>query len=272
MAIPLPSQDFEPAYYEVQAFVKNEKAPVFHAFFGRNFGKSKGVYSSLNCGTGSEDHSDMVHENRQVVAELAGCAADNIVTVHQVHSAICAKVEKPWPQEGRPQADALVTDVPGLALAVLTADCAPVLFYADVKGKPVIGAAHAGWRGALEGVLESTVEALEALGAQREEIRACIGPCIGVSSYEVQERFAEPFLKESEENERFFKSARRQGRLMFDLAGYCAAKLAGQGLRNVFIKDLDTYFNEEDFFSYRRATHRGEKDYGRQMSLIVIKA
>ena len=163
-----------------------------------------------------------------------------------------------------------MTDVPGMGLGILTADCAPVLFYAEGK-KPVIGAAHAGWGGAFKGVLESTLQGMEELGAAREEIRACIGPCIHKTSYEVGAEFYQRFVEEDFENERFFQSSRKKDHFMFDLAGYCASRLQKAGLKRVYIKDIDTYFNEEDFFSYRRPVHRGEKDYGRQISAIAIK-
>ncbi|HOO82901.1 MAG TPA: laccase domain-containing protein, partial [Alphaproteobacteria bacterium] len=167
---------------------------------------------------------------------------------------------------------AMVTDVSGLALGVLTADCAPVLFYGKKSdGAPVVGAAHAGWGGALKGVLDNTLAMMLELGAVPESIRACIGPCIGQKSYEVRDDFADTFLEEDGRNEVFFTAGRCAGHLQFDLPGYCAAKLGRAGVKNVLIKDLDTYFNEEDFFSYRRATHRHEKDYGRQISVIMIQ-
>jgi hypothetical protein len=265
-------RDFDPVYYDMDSFVDNKASPVFHGFFGRQGGESKGVYAGLNCALGSQDNPEAIFVNRRVIAEIAGCDPEAITTVYQVHSNICVYTDKPFAPDERPKADALVTDVPGLALGILTADCAPVLFYAKKPdGRPLIGAAHAGWSGALNGVLESTVRELEKLGADVHTIKACIGPCIGPVSYEVTEDFAEAFIEENPENERFFRAARRTGHLMFDLAGYCAFKLAELGLKEVLIKDLDTYFNEEDFFSYRRAVHRKEEDYGRQISLIMIK-
>lgn len=253
-------------------FTDNETAPVFHAFFGRAGGVSGDIYASLNCGVGSADEPERVTENRRRIAASTGVAPENFLTLHQIHSDKCVTVKEIWDMKDRPQADAFVTDVPGIALGILTADCAPVLFYGEnAKGKPVVGAAHAGWGGALKGVLESTVKAMNALGAESAKIRACIGPCIGRASYEVTEEFSAPFLEQDEANEKFFAAGKRPSHLMFDLAGYCASRLAGAGLRQVFIKDLDTYFNEEDFFSYRRSTHRQEKDYGRQASVICIK-
>lgn len=244
---------------------------VFHGFFGRLGGTSKGVYHALNCGPGSDDAIESVQENLGIVADAAGIEVDNILTLYQVHGKTCLSVDAPWPLLQRPEADAFVTDKPGIGLGILTADCVPVLFYGEkADGSPVIGAAHAGWKGAVGGVLESTVAGMLACGSEMTSIRAAIGPCIGQSSYEVGPEFGVPFIAESEENERFFKPSRKPSHHMFDLPGYCAAKLASCGISKVSIKDLDTYFNEEDFFSYRRATHRGEKDYGRQISLIAI--
>jgi YfiH family protein len=173
------------------------------------------------------------------------------------------------PHKERPQADAQVTDVPGLAISILTADCAPVLFYGRNDKGPVIGAAHAGWKGALGGVLDSTVYEMEEYGVKAKDIKAAIGPCISKRSYEVGQDFAAPFLNEDPENERFFMNG-GAGKLMFDLPGYCAARLYNCGLTNVAITGIDTYANERDYFSFRRATHRKEPDYGRQISVIVI--
>ncbi len=259
----------EELYFRVPGFTDGLQAPVFHGFFGRFGGLSKNVYASLNCGPGSDDNPEHVKANRKIVADVAGCAPDHLLSLHQVHGDVCVRVEAVW--SARPQADAMVTDKPGFALGILTADCAPVLFAGQkTDGAPVIGAAHAGWGGALRGILESTVREMTALGAEPGSLKACIGPCIGKASYEVKDEFATPFYQEDDENERFFKAAKAPGHLMFDLAGYCAFKLFKAGVRDVLIKDLDTYFHEEDFFSYRRATHRSEKDYGRQISVIKI--
>lgn len=259
-------------YFDMQRFGDNTNDPVFHGFFGRQGGFSKGVYNGLNCGRGSDDAPENVKANLGAIAEMIGVAPDHILTLHQVHGKSCAVVSDIWDIENRPQADAFVTDRAGIALGILTADCAPVLFSGKkADGAAVIGAAHAGWKGAIGGALDSTVQKMVQIGAEINSITACIGPCIAQGSYEVTEDFFTPFEKEDPENERFFMAARREGHLMFDLAGYCAFRLAKLGLKNVFIKDLDTYFNEEDFFSYRRATHRDEKDYGRQISLILIK-
>lgn len=272
METALSLQDSEPVYYSLKNFLDNDKGKAFHGFFGRQGGFSAGIYTSLNCGPGSEDDIDAILKNRRIVSDVAGISSDNLLSLHQVHSDICVKVEEPWDVMQRPQADAMVSDTPGIGLGILTADCVPVLFYGEnSKGKPVIGAAHAGWKGALKGILESTLSAMEELDVRKEAIKACIGPCINKTSYEVSEELYERFTGESDENDRFFISGKRPGHFMFDLAGYCAFKLYKVGLSNIYIKDLDTYFNEEDFFSYRRAVHRGEEDYGRQVSLIAIK-
>jgi hypothetical protein len=264
----LPDLQPKELYACVPAFTPGS---VFHGFFGRAGGVSKGVYHALNCGPGSDDAIESVKENLAIVAEAPGLKAEQIVTLHQVHGDTCVRVEKPWPLLDRPQADAAVTDKPGIGLGILTADCAPVLFFAEkADGSPVIGAAHAGWKGAVGGVLESVVKAMQAYGLKPGSLRAAIGPCIGQASYEVGPDFPAPFLDENPENEKFFRPARKHGHFQFDLPGYCAAKLASIGVSQVAIKDLDTYFNEEDFFSYRRTTHRGDKDYGRQISLIAI--
>lgn len=270
MTKPSIRQGSDPLYFQQAEFSSPD---VFHGFFSRHGGVSKDIYASLNCGMGSGDDRDNVLQNKGIVAGIAGCTAESLLNVHQVHSAECVVVDKPWEEDNKPKADAMVTDKPEIALGVLTADCAPVLFKGKKEdGMPVVGAAHAGWGGALKGVLEASVEAMVGLGARIETIQAVIGPCIGQASYEVSDDFAVPFLDEDDENERFFKAGQRDGHLMFDLPGYCAFKLSKAGLKSVFIKDLDTYFNEEDFFSYRRTTHRHEKDYGRQVSVIMIKS
>jgi hypothetical protein len=259
-------------YYRVPGFANPADESVFHGFFGRQGGVSKGVYNALNCGPGSDDAIENVRENLEIVATQAGLEANSILLLHQVHGKTCLKAEKPWPILNRPEADGVVTDVPGLGLGILTADCAPVLFQArKADGSPVIGAAHAGWKGALGGILASTVEQIKSYGVKPSDISAAIGPCIGQVSYEVGAEFFEAVLRDDEAAEKFFKSARKADHHMFDLAGYCAMKLAACGLANIAIKDLDTYFNEEDFFSYRRTTHRADKDYGRQISLIAIR-
>jgi len=196
-----------------------------------------------------------------------------LVTVHQVHSATCHIIDKPFAEgAARPEADAMATDKAGLALGVLTADCTPILFAGvKVDGAPVIGAAHSGWGGSLKGVGEATVDKMLALGATLESIQATIGPCIGPKSYEVSVGFEAPFLQCDPADEHFFREARKDGHLMFDMPGYVASRLARHGVQNVTITGHDTCALEDDFFSYRRKTHNDEPDYGRQMSAIVIK-
>jgi YfiH family protein len=258
-----------PQVFELQSF---SASGIFHGFFGRNGGVSTDVYASLNCGPGSNDAPAAVQHNREIVAKMAGCAPENLLSVYQEHGLVCVVARQSWGAD-RPRGDAMVTDILGLALGILTADCAPVLFHGQkADGAPVIGAAHAGWGGALKGVLENTVREMMTLGAVPNSIKAAIGPCIAQASYEVREEFAAPFAEHDEESERFFKSARKSGHLMFDLAGYCALRLAKAGVQDVSIADLDTYAREGDFFSYRRSTHRGEANYGRQISVIAIRA
>lgn len=257
-------------YYTVPGFV-SEDIPVFHGFFGRQGGVSTGIYSSLNCGPGSDDNPADVKENRYLVAEAVGCEPDHLLYLYQVHGDDCVVVDDGYDVLARPEADGYVTDRPGIALGILTADCAPILFYGlKGSGEPVIGAAHAGWGGALKGVSESVVKQMKALGAVKDTIVACIGPCIAQTSYEVTTDFQKPFLEESKENAQFFEASPKEGHLQFDLAGYNAFKLYKLGIRNVLKKEIDTFFNEEDFYSYRRTTHRKESDYGRQISVIKI--
>lgn len=266
-------RDFKsPPYFTMEAFLDNDEGPVIHGFFGRVGGVSEGIYDSLNCGLGSHDHGAAVEENLARVGAAIGITADHILTLYQVHSERCLPANAPRPVTERPEGDAQVSDRAGLALAVLTADCAPVLFYGEKEdGAPVIGAAHAGWKGAQAGILGSTVQKMRDLGAAPESLRACVGPCIAQSSYEVDEGFAARFMEDSEDHERFFKSSRRAGHYLFDLSGYCAARLFDLGVARVALMDRDTYVNEADFFSYRRKTHKDEADYGRQISLIMIK-
>lgn len=237
-----------------------------HGFLGRRGGVSTGIHAGLNVGLGSEDEREAILRNRDLArdAVLPGAA---LVTVHQVHSPDVVTVTAPIPADARPKADALVTDRPGLLLGVLTADCVPVLFADAARG--IVGAAHAGWKGALGGVTDATIGAMTSLGARREAIACAIGPCIGRASYEVSEGFEQPFMAQDEENARFF-SAGRPGHLQFDIAGYVAARLASAGVGTVTLLDEDTYSQPERFFSYRRACHAGEAGYGREISLIGL--
>ena len=238
---------------------------VAHGFLGRRGGVSTGVCTGLNVGTGSGDDPAAIEENRRR-AVAAVLPDTRLVTVYQVHSADCA-VAQPWALTDRPKADAIVTDRPGLLLGILTADCAPVLLADEKAG--VVGAAHAGWKGALAGVTDSTVTAMERLGARRERIAAAIGPCNARVSYEVDDAFARRFEDADPENERFFAGG-RPGHHRFDLEAYVAARLAAAGIGRVDALGLDTYADESRFYSFRRATHRGEPDYGRQISLIGV--
>lgn len=239
---------------------------VPHGFLGRRGGVSEGACAGLNVGLGSRDDRDAIAENRRrAVASVAPGA--RLATVHQVHSPHAVFAAAPWPDDARPHADALVTNRPGLALGILTADCAPVLF-ADA-GAGVIGAAHAGWKGAFGGVVESTLAAMEKLGAARGGIVAAIGPAIARRSYEVDDAFHRRFVEADPENDRFFTGG-RDGHHQFDLEGYVAARLAAAGVGRVEALGLDTYSGPDRFFSYRRATHEGLPDYGRQLSLIAL--
>lgn len=253
--------------FEVEGFL-DDAAVVRYGFFGRQGGVSEGLYNSLNCGAGSDDGVLQVVENKESVREEIG--ASHLVTLHQVHSKRCVVVDAPI-DGAPPEADAMVTDKAGIALGVLTADCAPVLFYGEkADGAPVVGAAHAGWGGAFRGVLGETVAQMTALGAEVLSIRAAVGPCIAQSSYEVSDAFAVPFVEEDEANERFFVAGEKDGHLMFDLPAYCGFKLSKAGVMQVSMQGMDTYAQEDRFFSYRRATHRDEPDYGRQISVIAI--
>ncbi|PCI56168.1 MAG: hypothetical protein COB36_05135 [Alphaproteobacteria bacterium] len=259
-------------YYTENTFVKPENSDVFHGFFTRHGGVSASPFAGLNCGLGSDDHKGDIQANRQLVAEATGLSsAENLLSLYQVHGAKVVYVDKPWSANGRPKADGFVTDQMDIGLAILTADCAPALFmgYKD-NGDPVIGAAHAGWKGALGGVLGNVVEAMENLGVSKNSINACVGPCISKSSYEVSLDFIDPFIEENEESERFFFSGSKEGHVMFDLTGYCAWRLFRAEVKKISLLDRDTYSGETDFFSYRRATHRNEEGYGRQISVICI--
>lgn len=237
-----------------------------HGFLGRIGGVSVGIHAGLNIGIGSDDDAAAVAENRAraIAAVLPGA---RLLSPYQVHSADCVTVTTPFDDTARPHADALVTDRPGLALGIVTADCAPVLL-ADVQAG-VVGAAHAGWKGALGGVTDATIQAMVALGAQRDRIAAAIGPCIARASYEVDEGFARRFEADDPTNERFFAEG-RAGHFQFDLEAYVAHRIAAAGVPRVAMLGLDTYADEARFFSFRRATHRGEPGYGRQISIIAL--
>ena len=239
---------------------------VPHGFLGRRGGVSTGELAGLNVGYGSGDERDSIAENRAraIAAVLPGA---ELATVHQIHSANVVRVERSWAHEDRPHADSMVTDRPGLLLGILTADCAPVLL-ADAEAG-VVGAAHAGWRGALAGVTDAVIAAMEDLGARRERIAAAVGPCIGRDSYEVDQAFRAKFLEADPGNQRFFAGG-PAGKPHFDLERYVIARLEAVGIGSVEALGLDTYADADRFFSYRRATHRGEADYGRQIAMIAV--
>jgi YfiH family protein len=251
----------------IQAPALASQSGIRHAFFTRQGGVSDGIYASLNGGIGSSDEPAKVQENRRRMAEALGVEHDALISVYQVHSPDAVIVEGPWRGE-RPKADALVTAMPGLALGITTADCGPVLF-ADEEAR-VIGAAHAGWRGAVTGVLESTLTAMERLGARREKIVAVLGPTISQNAYEVGPDFIRRFTEEAPGHERFFKEAERPDHAMFDLPGFIGGRLEAAGIGAFTNLGLCTYSDEERFFSYRRTTHRKEPDYGRLISAITL--
>lgn len=243
---------------------------IHHGFFTREGGVSKGIYASLNCGYGSGDDKEAVKENRARVAQTLSIEGDKLLTVHQIHSPTVIQVTQAWTPADAPRADAMVTNEPNIALGVLAADCAPVLF-ADATAR-VAGAAHAGWKGAFGGVLEATIEAMIDLGAARERIVAAIGPCISRNAYEVGPEFIARFLEADNANSKWFTPSERENHFMFDLPAYAASRLEGAQISTVAQLGLCTYADDKRFFSYRRTTHRGEGDYGRQMSAIALRA
>ena len=241
---------------------------IRHAFFTRAGGVSEGLYESLNGGIGSEDAPDKVRENRARMASILGVASTHFVTCYQIHSPDVIVAEKPWTRDNSPRADAIVTRVPGLAIGVTTADCGPILFADEQAG--VIGATHAGWKGALIGVLEATIAAMETLGAQRSRISAALGPMIRQPNYEVGAEFIERFKAADAANDRFFAPAARPRHAMFDLSGYIRSRLERAEIQNIEDLGLCTYADHARFFSYRRTTHRAEPDYGRHVNAIAL--
>lgn len=239
-----------------------------HAFFTRRGGVSEGRYSSMNCGLGSNDAPDRIKENRARAMAQIGLPPEALVTARQVHSARAVVVSNAWPESERPEVDGLATRTPGLALGILTADCAPVLF-ADAEAG-VVGAAHAGWRGAQNGILEATISAMETLGAHRTAIIAALGPCIGRYSYEVASDFRNSFIADEPATAALFSPGRSVGRFQFDLAGYVSRRLVTIGIQKLAVLPNDTYAETEFFFSYRRAVLGGGGDYGRQLSTIAL--
>ncbi|MBL3571135.1 peptidoglycan editing factor PgeF [Rhodovulum sp. BSW8] len=249
----------------LEILTSNALAPLRHGFFTRQGGASSGIFWGLNCGGGSSDLSEAVAINRNRVAGAMGVDTDRLVTVHQVHSAAVAVIEAL--PEAPLRADAMVTRTPGLALGVLTADCQPVLFADRTAG--VVGAAHAGWKGALGGILEATLDAMETLGARRDDTVAVIGPTISQRAYEVGPEFLDTFLTEDPDSTRFF-AAGKGDRVQFDLPGFSLARLRGAGIGQAIWTRHCTYSDPDRFFSYRRSVHAGEADYGRLISAIRL--
>jgi YfiH family protein len=241
---------------------------LHHAFFSRDGGVSEGIYAGLNGGIGSRDDPAHVMENRRRMADVLRVPPENFLTVFQIHSPDVAVASSPWDTTTRPKADAIVTRTEGLAIGVTAADCGPILF-ADPAAR-VIGAAHAGWKGALTGVVEATVEAMEKLGAERANIVAAIGPLIRQPSYEVGNEFVERFVEADAENSLYFLPGAREGHAMFDLAGFIRRRLEHAGVLMIDDTGIDTY-SDERFFSYRRSVHRKEPDYGRHVHAIVLE-
>ncbi len=247
-------------------FVTAPGLGVRHGFVGRQGGVSDGIFASLNVGLGSSDFAENVRENRRRATEAVAPGA-TLVTLHQVHSATVIPVTAVYPDADRPHADAMVTATPALALGILTADCAPILLADATAG--VIGAAHSGWKGALDDIAGATVTAMTALGARREHIVAGIGPCIARASYEVDAGFRDRFLAQDAAHDGHFARGRGD-RFQFDLEGFVAMRLANAGIRTVIATGIDTYPDDGRWFSYRRTTHRAEPDYGRQVSIIAL--
>jgi purine-nucleoside/S-methyl-5'-thioadenosine phosphorylase / adenosine deaminase len=241
---------------------------IRHAFFTRRGGVSGGVYASLNGGIGSRDSADLVADNRSRMAAALGIAPDRLITAYQIHSPHVVTVEAPWTPEARPRADAIVTRTRGLAVGVTTADCGPILFADPEAG--VVGAAHAGWRGALAGIVEATVDAMERLGAHRGRIRAVLGPMIRQDNYEVGPDLMARFRAEDSASAPFFRPAARQDHALFDLPGYITARLERAAIGEVEDLGLCTYADPDRFFSFRRSTHHAEADYGRHVNAIAL--
>jgi polyphenol oxidase len=243
-------------------------AGISHAFFTRRGGISGGNYASLNGGLGSRDRAEHVAENRARMATALGVEPHSLLTAYQIHSPRVVVVDAPWPLEARPQADGIVTSMPAIAVGVSTADCGPVLM-ADPQAR-VIGAAHAGWRGALGGILEATIAAMEGLGAARGNIHTALGPMIRQPNYEVGPDLIDRFAAEDSESGSFFVPAPRAHHALFDLGGYIAARLRRVGIRHIEDIGLCTYADSARFFSYRRTIHRGEDDYGRHINAVAL--
>ncbi|MES0870728.1 peptidoglycan editing factor PgeF [Pseudovibrio sp. SCP19] len=243
---------------------------ISHGFFTREGGVSSGIYKGLNVGLGSSDNREDVLENRRRVAEKLGTTPEHLVTPYQIHSTKVLSVSGPFAEEDDKRADALVTNTPGVAIGILTADCGPILFVDPENG--VIGAAHSGWKGAVDGILPNTVKAMKQLGADPANITAVMGPMISQKAYEVGPEFALRFLEQSQDNQRFFVPSEKPLHSMFDLPAFIKAQLDQLGLKEVIDLKLCTYADADRFFSYRRTTHNKEPDYGRQISTIMLTA
>ncbi len=249
-------------------FVTAPSLPARHGFFTRRGGVSQGPYASLNCALAGQDARDSILENRARAARAVGADPARLVGLTQVHGIEVARVDEPWLPGQGPRADAAVTDRPGIAIGIVTADCAPVLF-ADAEAG-VVGGAHAGWRGAVAGVVEATLAAMEALGARRTRIAVAVGPCIGQASYEVAADLRDAVLAHDAADARFFTDGQRPGHWQFDLAGYCARRARDAGVGVVEVLGLDTLALEEKFFSHRRRTLAGGGPIGHQMSVVTL--
>lgn len=259
-------QTTAPVPFTTSAALEHEG--ILHGFFGRQGGISKGFYDSLNCGVGSQDVREHVLHNRRVLTRSLVGEDRPLITPYQIHSPDCLIVTGPWPNGDAEKCDALATATPNIVLAVGSADCGPVLF-ADGKNR-VIAAAHSGWKGAIGGVLESTIAQMESLGAKREDIRAVLGPTISQRSYEVGSEFRETFLRHDSKNAAYFAVGAKNGHFQFDLPSYIVDRLSACGLAKAEWTGQCTYIEETAFFSYRRTTHRHEPDYGRQLAAISI--
>ncbi|NKB53619.1 MAG: peptidoglycan editing factor PgeF [Rhizobiaceae bacterium] len=250
----------------IQSQLLDDLEGIKHGYFTRQGGVSKGIYSGLNAGLGSGDNRQDVVENRRRITQQLKVAEDKLAAPYQVHSPDVVIADQAWTND-RPKADGVVTNQPGLAIGVVTADCGPVLF-ADADAG-IIGACHAGWKGALGGVLENTVAKMVEIGAQPASITAILGPTISQKNYQVGPGFPDPFLSRSAENLRYFTTSDKTDHYQFDLTGYIVDRLAKTGIRANAVNRC-TYGEEDNFYSYRRTTHRNESDYGRQLSAIVM--
>jgi YfiH family protein len=248
----------------------NFASNIKHGFFTRAGGVSNGLYHSLNCGFGSGDRFENVNTNRNRTLVKLGVPDNKLLTCNQVHSAKALAVAIPWSEEDVPKADGMATNVPGIVLGILTADCAPVLFADSTAG--IIGAAHAGWQGALNGILEATADEMIGLGSSYRNISVAIGPCIGEDSYEIGPEFRENFINSSMKNNQFFKPSQRKGHHMFDLVSYVEHRLFKMGISEIYRTGYDTYRDKDLFFSYRRSVKLGEPGYGRELSAITLVA